>query len=119
MKTIKNFINGEFCDSSSKDFFSKDDPVTGKPFLKVPCSNAKDAENAIAAARNAAKEWAKVSLEKRSQALAIIADKIQERFEDFALAECEDTGKPISLCRDLDIPRAILNFKFFPRGESG
>lgn len=113
MKTIKNFIDGEFCESSSKEFFTKDDPATGKQFLKVPCSNARDAEAAIEAARKAAKQWALVPLEKRCLALSLIADKIQERFEDFAKAECEDTGKPIALCRELDIPRAILNFRFY------
>jgi len=34
-------------------------------------------------------------------------------FEDFVVAESSDTGKPLALARNLDIPRAIANLRFF------
>ena len=38
---------------------------------------------------------------------------IERDLEKFARAESIDTGKPISLARSLDIPRAVSNFRFF------
>jgi len=38
---------------------------------------------------------------------------IERDLEKFARAESIDTGKPISLARSLDIPRAVANFRFF------
>src|SRR5207249_5247265 len=31
----------------------------------------------------------------------------------FAAAEAKDTGKPVTLARTVDIPRAVANFRFF------
>ena len=42
-----------------------------------------------------------------------IADIIESRLEEFAIAESEDQGKPISLARAVDIPRTVLNLRFF------
>ena len=38
---------------------------------------------------------------------------IYERAEALAKAETTDTGKPLRLSRDIEIPRASSNFKFF------
>jgi len=51
-----------------------------------------------------------------SRTLALSAadrDLIERDLEKFARAESIDTGKPISLARSLDIPRAVANFRFF------
>src|SRR5690606_2497026 len=42
-----------------------------------------------------------------------IADLIEENLEALALAESNDNGKPLSLSRKVDIPRAAENFRFF------
>ena len=42
-----------------------------------------------------------------------IADKIDEQLEEFAVAESKDQGKPVSLARKMDIPRASYNFRKF------
>ena len=42
-----------------------------------------------------------------------VADKIESRLEEFITAESKDNGKPLSLARNVDIPRAISNFRFF------
>src|SRR5204862_6563553 len=49
----------------------------------------------------------------RSRILLRIADLIERDLERFARAESIDTGKPITLARSLDIPRASSNFRFF------
>lgn len=42
-----------------------------------------------------------------------IADEIEKRIDEFALAESTDQGKPLSLALNIEIPRAIENFRFF------
>ncbi len=42
-----------------------------------------------------------------------IADILESRLEEFAQVESRDQGKPVSLARTVDIPRAVLNFRFF------
>ncbi len=42
-----------------------------------------------------------------------IADEIEKRIDEFALAESSDQGKPLSLALTVEIPRAIENFRFF------
>jgi aminomuconate-semialdehyde/2-hydroxymuconate-6-semialdehyde dehydrogenase len=113
MKVIKNFIAGKFVEPSSGEYFVKDDPATGRPSLQVARSSAEDAAKAIAAANTAQTAWARISVKSRCEFLEHVAQGIEKRFEDFARAECEDTGKPLSLCRSLDVPRAVLNFRFF------
>ena len=49
----------------------------------------------------------------RSRILLRIADLIERDLEKLARAESIDTGKPLSLARTLDIPRAASNFRFF------
>ena len=42
-----------------------------------------------------------------------IADILESRLEEFAQFESRDQGKPVSLARVVDIPRAVHNFRFF------
>jgi aminomuconate-semialdehyde/2-hydroxymuconate-6-semialdehyde dehydrogenase len=52
-------------------------------------------------------------VDQRSVILAKIAELIENQMEILAAAESMDNGKPISLARAVDIPRAAYNFKFF------
>lgn len=42
-----------------------------------------------------------------------VADMLESRLEEFAVAESRDNGKPVSLARAVDIPRAVYNMRFF------
>ena len=57
--------------------------------------------------------WSRTPAKERAKHLHKIADAIEERLEEFAVAESRDQGKPIWLARSVDIPRACLNFRFF------
>lgn len=91
-------------------------PATGAPLLELPDSQAADVSAAVAAATAAQPGWARWQPEARSALLNRIAEALEARLEELALAESEDTGKPLSLARSVDIPRAIQNFRFFASG---
>src|SRR5437762_13059961 len=42
-----------------------------------------------------------------------LADLIEKNFDELAELESKDSGKPLTLARTLDIPRAVANFRFF------
>jgi aminomuconate-semialdehyde/2-hydroxymuconate-6-semialdehyde dehydrogenase len=109
----KNFIDGKFVEPRSGRFLDNIEPATGKPYSQVPDSGKEDVELAVAAAEKAFIDWSKKPAAERSQILLRIADLIERDLEKFARAESIDTGKPITLARTLDIPRALSNFRFF------
>ena len=110
---IKNFIDGNFVEPKSGKYLDNIEPATGKPYSHVADSTKEDVELAVAAAEKAFADWSKTPAQKRSQILLRVADFIERDLDKFARAESIDTGKPITLARTLDIPRAVANFRFF------
>jgi aminomuconate-semialdehyde/2-hydroxymuconate-6-semialdehyde dehydrogenase len=110
---IRNFIAGQFVEPTGGRYLDNIEPATGRPYSVVPDSDEHDVELAVAAAEKAFASWSKMSASNRSRILLRIADLIERDLENLARAESIDTGKPISLARSLDIPRAASNFRFF------
>jgi aminomuconate-semialdehyde/2-hydroxymuconate-6-semialdehyde dehydrogenase len=110
---IKNFIDGQFVEPVGGKYLENIEPATGKPYSQVADSDARDVELAVTAAEKAFPEWSQAPAAERSKILLRIADLIERDLEKFARAESIDTGKPLSLARTLDIPRAASNFRFF------
>src|SRR5437762_3736051 len=110
---IKSFIDGQFVEPVADRYLDNIEPATGKPYSLVADSDARDVDLAVAAAEKAFCDWSRKPSAERSRFLLRIADLIERDLEKFARAESIDTGKPISLARSLDIPRAVANFRFF------
>jgi aminomuconate-semialdehyde/2-hydroxymuconate-6-semialdehyde dehydrogenase len=110
---ILNFVDGKFVEPGTGKYLDNIEPATGKPYSQVADSGKEDVDLAVAAAEKAFADWSKTPSQKRSQILLRIADLIERDLEKFARAESIDTGKPITLARTLDIPRAVSNFRFF------
>ncbi|PRP76109.1 aldehyde dehydrogenase [Planoprotostelium fungivorum] len=111
---VKNFIDGEFQETPlSGKWLDNHCPATGKVYGKLADSDSADVELAVSSARRAFKVWGKTSKQTRSEILYRIADLVEQRLEEFAIAESRDQGKPISLARTVDIPRVVSNFRFF------
>jgi aminomuconate-semialdehyde/2-hydroxymuconate-6-semialdehyde dehydrogenase len=110
---LQNFIDGRFVEPIGGRYLDNIEPATGRPYSQVADSDARDVDLAVAAAEKAFLNWSKKPTAERSLFLLRIADLIERDLEKFARAESIDTGKPISLARTLDIPRAVANFRFF------
>ena len=113
MEKLQNYINGELLAPSSGEYFENMAPATGKPYSLIPDSDAVDVERATKAAKDAFPIWSKMSIQRRSHYLMKIAELIEANLEEFAEAESRDNGKPLSLARTVDIPRAVSNFHFY------
>ncbi|MDP5169407.1 MAG: aldehyde dehydrogenase [Bacteroidia bacterium] len=112
---LRHFINGEFCDPASASWLDNMEPATGKVYAKVAAGNEIDVARAVEAAQAAFPAWADTPINDRARIMERIADGIERRREEFARAESIDNGKPLSLARRVDIPRAEDNFRFFAR----
>src|SRR5262249_41467542 len=110
---IANYIDGAYHAPISGVYLDNIEPATGKVYSKVPDSNAADLAVAVAAAERALPGWKAQPLEVRARILNEIADGIERRLGELARAEAVDNGKPITLARTLEIPRAASNFRFF------
>jgi len=73
-------------------------------------------ELAVSAANQAFPAWSVTPKEKRSEILLRLASLIDENIEQLAIAESIDNGKPLSLAKLVDIPRAAANFRFYATG---
>ena len=110
---INNFINNEFVEPIKGNYIDNYCPSTGEVYSQLASSDDQDIENAVISAKNAFVSWSQTTVSQRVSYLEKIASLIEERAEEFALAESKDQGKPLWLARKVDIPRAIYNFKFF------
>ena len=113
MDIIANFINGKYQAPTSQHYLENIEPATGQVYGKIPDSDNNDVELAVVAAKKALPAWRAMPLEQRADMLNAIAQEIEARIDDLAMAEAIDNGKPVSLARTVDIPRAASNFKFF------
>ena len=112
-KQLENYIGGEFVKPSNNSYLDNINPAIGEVYGQIPNSNSDDVENAVTAAKKAFPEWSASSTETRFRILNRIADLIDENHDALALAETNDNGKPLWLSKEVDIPRASSNFRFF------
>jgi aminomuconate-semialdehyde/2-hydroxymuconate-6-semialdehyde dehydrogenase len=112
VREIGNFIAGRYVRGT--DFFEKRSPVDGRVIARVALAGPAEVDAAVEAARKALQgPWSHLTVAQRGDLLYRIADGIEKRFDEFLDAEVADTGKPVSLARQLDIPRGAANFRVF------
>ena len=111
---LYNVIDGQKSLPIGGGYISKMNPATGQELYKIPQSTEEDVNKAVEIAKRAwDKNWKHTSFEDRSQCLFRLANLLEGKLEEFAVAETNDTGKPVWLTRRVDIPRAIHNLRFF------
>ncbi|WP_336065292.1 aldehyde dehydrogenase [Mesoflavibacter sp. CH_XMU1404-2] len=110
---IQNYINGQFENSASNSWIDNYNPSNGEVYGQIPNSSKEDVEQAYKAAKSAFPSWSQTTLEERSRILIKISELLEANLDRFAEAESKDNGKPVSLAKMVDIPRAASNFRFF------
>ena len=110
---LSNYIGGNFVEHSGQEWMDVIEPATGRVYGKVPLSDSKTIDAAVEAAREAQPGWGSLSPDNRADWLDRIANHLESSYEEIAVLESRDTGKPISLARSLDASRSVTNFRFF------
>lgn len=110
---IQNYINGDFQNPISNDWIDNYCPANGEIYGQIPNSSKPDIQYAYERAKSAFRQWSQTTLDERSRILIKISELLEANLQRFAEAESKDNGKPISLAKVVDIPRAASNFRFF------
>ncbi|PNU03610.1 aldehyde dehydrogenase family protein [Novosphingobium guangzhouense] len=74
-------------------------PATGQVLMQAPRADEAQAEQAVAAARQAFPGWAALGYGRRSTLLDALAGAIEERIDDFARLLTQEQGKPLAEAR--------------------
>lgn len=115
MGDFKLLINGELTASTTGAVIEDRNPATGEVIAEVPLTTIDDMERAVAAARVAFDDgrWSRLAPAARAATLERFAALIEANIPELANLESMDTGKPIKLARDSDLPFAADNMHFF------
>jgi len=111
VRTLENFIGGEWVESTGESARPIVSPVTGETLAEAPNAGSADIDRAVAAAREAQPKWAALSAWDRARICHAIADLIDERREDFARELSLEQGKPYAAEALGDIDETAENFR--------
>jgi aminomuconate-semialdehyde/2-hydroxymuconate-6-semialdehyde dehydrogenase len=110
---LANLIDGRLQAPRNDRWLDVFEPATGQVFAHCPDSTADDVADAVAAAQRAAPAWAATPAEQRANLMHRLAGLVEARTDEFVALESRDSGKPLTQARNLDIPRAVSNLRFF------
>ncbi|MBK1783232.1 gamma-aminobutyraldehyde dehydrogenase [Prauserella cavernicola] len=113
MRTVRNFVGGDYTDARSGRTAELVDPVTGEVFATAPVSGHEDVDAAMSVARDAFPAWRDATPGERQLALSRLADRIEQRADELLALECENTGKPLELTRQEELPMLLDQLRFF------
>ena len=111
VKTLQNFIGGEWVEATGEDSREIASPVTGDKLADAPNASEEDIARAAQAARKAQPRWAALTAWERAKVCHAIADLIDERKEDFARELSLEQGKPYVGEAIPDIEETAENFR--------
>jgi betaine-aldehyde dehydrogenase len=89
------------------------DPSTGETITEVDLAGPAEVEQAVQSARRAFGHWSATTPAQRSTLMHAWARLLEERSAELALAETRQTGKPIRLSTEFDVPGTVDNTAFF------
>ena len=108
MGKLKNYINGEFVESTSTETMDVINPSTNDVIAQVPLSTRADLDTAVAAAQAAFKSWRKTPPAERAKYIFKFKNLMEEHFEEIARLVTMEHGKTINEARG-DVRRGIDN----------
>src|SRR5258708_38269305 len=93
-KVYKNFIDGEWVDSSTGETFENRNPADTRDVVGIFQKSAKaDVDNAVEAARNAYAKWRLVPAPRRAEIVFRAAEMLLERKEEYSRDMTREMGK--------------------------
>ena len=95
MKTLKNYINGQWVAPRTGKYIDVENPTTAEIIAKSPLSGDEDVADAVAAAGEAFKEWSRTPVSRRCKYLFKLADIVKENQDEVSRTLTEEMGKSL------------------------
>ena len=112
MRTLKNFIGGEWRESAGGKVQDLNPADTSEVIAEAPSSTSKEAAEACEAAAKAFEGWRNTPAPVRGQILYKVQRRMEERRQELAEALTREEGKTIAESRG-EVQRAINVIEFF------
>ncbi|HEY43835.1 MAG TPA: CoA-acylating methylmalonate-semialdehyde dehydrogenase [Anaerolineae bacterium] len=107
-QVLKNYIDGEWEESKSKEMLDVRNPATAEVIAKVPLSTTDEVDRVVQAAREAFQGWRETTPYTRARYMFELKNQMEERFEDLAAVIVKEHGKIIDEARG-EVRRSIEN----------
>ena len=88
-------------------------PATGDVVAQMALATAADVDDAVASARAAQPGWSAATPAERSAVLFTLAEILEANAADIVSEEVSQTGKPVRLATEFDVPGSVDNIAFF------
>ena len=88
-------------------------PATGDRVAELALATPADVDVAVASARAALPGWSTATPAERSGVLFKLAELLEAHAEEIVAEEVRQTGKPVRLATEFDVPGSIDNIAFF------
>ena len=88
-------------------------PADGTVVAELALGQAGDIDMAVASARAALRDWSTATPGERSAVLFRLAGLLGDHADDVIAEEVSQTGKPVRLATEFDVPGSIDNIAFF------
>lgn len=108
VRTIPNYINGQWVESKSTQTLPVMNPATDEVIGHVPLSTPEEVREAVQAARDAFWEWRETPPLTRARYMFRLKELMEEHFEEMARILVQEEGKTLDEARG-EIRRAIEN----------
>lgn len=92
----KHYIDGQWVESTGKDWIDVENPATEERFARVPDGTEDDAENAIRAAAAAQPAWANVPLAHRVELMTAFLEHFKAHRQAIIDYEVQELGSPVT-----------------------
>jgi betaine-aldehyde dehydrogenase len=112
MADLKMIIDGKETETASGQRTQVLNPANEKTVGSVPKGTSEDVDRAVKAARAAFAKWSRTTPGERGALLTKLADRLDQETRRLAEMETSQTGKPIKLSVNSDIPFANDNIRF-------
>jgi betaine-aldehyde dehydrogenase len=88
-------------------------PANGEAVAELALATPADVDAAVASARTAQRDWGSATPVDRAAVLAKLAALMSDHADELVAEEVSQTGKPVRLAREFDVPGSIDNVDFF------
>lgn len=99
MHEVEQLIKGEWGVGGTERRMVVCDPSDGQPVTRAPIASGGDVDAAVAAAREAGRQWARTAPEERATALSRAATEIAADTERLAVLTTREMGRPLEESR--------------------
>ncbi len=109
------FINGRFVKAQSGKLFATINPATGQILAEIAEGDRYDIDLAVKAARQSFDKgvWVRMPIADRKKIMLRWLELMEKNFDDLALLETLDVGKPIRDSLAVDIPLSINCIRWY------